>query len=265
MTNAFPERALSLPDALRPWITHIGTLTFDASPEAPFVHLPDTDTKMVVRVEVDGRRSVLVVGPRVRATYHEGKVLASCVQVRLAPGTLRPLLGVRAVDLVGRTASLDELPSRAARQLAQELRWLDPEEIADRLAQVLPDRLSTADGSRTALVRAGVDAMSVRSGHVPGPVRDVARELAVSERQLRNLFAEGVGVSPKHYTRIDRVRAVVAHAEEVAWAELAAATGYYDQSHMSSDFRTLMGVPPRSFFTGRVPRPAPCRAVRQQA
>nr|WSY50499.1 helix-turn-helix domain-containing protein [Streptomyces sp. NBC_00886] len=262
MPNALPERALPLPDALRPWITRIGALTFDTVPEESFVHLPDADTKVVVRVEVGGRRSVLAVGPRVRATYHEGKMLASCVQVRLAPGTLRPLLGVRAVDLVGRAVSLDDLPSGAARQLARDLRWLEPEETADRLAEVLPDRLAaTADGSRTALVRAGVDAMSIRSGHVPGPVRDVARELAVSERQLRNLFAEGVGVSPKHYARINRVRAVVAHAEELAWAELATATGYYDQSHMTSDFRTLMGVPPRSFFTGRLPGPAPCQAV----
>ncbi len=60
-----------------------------------------------------------------------------------------------------------------------------------------PARLTAvADPSRTELVRAGVDAMSIRTGRLPGPVPDVARELAVSERQLRNLFAEGVGLSP---------------------------------------------------------------------
>jgi transcriptional regulator GlxA family with amidase domain len=92
----------------------------------------------------------------------------------------------------------------------------------------------------------------------------VARELAVSERQLRNLFSEGVGLSPKHYARIDRVRAVLAHATELASAELAAVTGYYDQSHMTSDFRALMGVPPRSYFMGRLPEAMPCRAVRHR-
>lgn len=265
MTNAdLSERELSLPDELRPWIARITDLTVSIVPAEPFVHLPDPETKLVVRVEGNGRRSVLVVGPRVRATYHAAKRLVSCVELRLAPGTTRPLLGVPAVDLVGRAMPLDDLPGRAARQLALELGGLDPDAAVERLTEVLPARLSAVeDPARTELVRAGVHAMSIRTGHLPGPVPDVARDLSVSERQLRNLFAEGVGLSPKHYARINRVRAVVAHATELSWAHLAAATGYYDQSHMTSDFRALMGVPPRSYFTGRLPEAMPCQAVRR--
>lgn len=261
MTNAPSARALPTPDELRPWITGIGDLAVDTVPKDPFVHLPDSDTKLVVRVEESGRRSILVVGPRVRASYHRGKRLASCVEIRLSPGTPRPLLGVPAADLVGRVVALGSLPGAIPRQLAHELRWLDTEETVAQLADLLPDRLGTADHTRTELLRAGVDAMSIRTGHVPGQVREVARDLAVSERQLRNLFAEGVGLSPKHYARINRVRTVLTHAASVSWAELAAATGYYDQSHMTSDFRALMGVPPRSYFTGRLPGAQPCQAL----
>ncbi len=199
MTNALSERVVDLPDELRPWITRVGVLRLDTVPKEPFVHLPDADTKVVVRVEGDGRRSVLVVGPRVRATYHAGKPIVSCVEVRLAPGTTLPLLGVPAVDLVGRAVFLGDLPGKGPRQLAAELLGLDPdpESTTNRLAEILPARLTAvADPSRTELVRAGVDAMSIRTGRLPGPVPDVARELAVSERQLRNLFAEGVGLSP---------------------------------------------------------------------
>ncbi|MFJ9894603.1 helix-turn-helix domain-containing protein [Streptomyces sp. NPDC091280] len=263
MTNSeVSERELPLPDALRPWVARIADLRVNRLPMEPFTHLPDTATKLVVRVEGNGRPGVLVVGPRVRATYHAAKHLVSCTELRLTPGTARPLLGVPAVELVGRALPLDELPGPVARQLAVELRGLAPEAAVARLAEVVPARLTAvADGARTELVRAGVDAMSLRTGHLPGPVPAVARELAVSERQLRKLFAEGVGLSPKHYARINRVRAVVAHATELSWAELAAVTGYYDQSHMTSDFRALMGVPPRSYFTGRLPEALPCRAA----
>ncbi|MGW3100494.1 helix-turn-helix domain-containing protein [Streptomyces sp. NPDC001100] len=263
MTNAdVSERELPLPDELRPWIARIADLTVNRLPVEPFVHLPDPATKLVVRVEGNGRRSVLVVGPRVRATYHAAKHLVACAELCLTPGTTRPLLGVPAVDLVGRAMPLGELPGRVARQLDAELRGLEPDAAVARLTEVVPARLTAvADSARAELVRAGVDAMSIRTGHLPGPVPAVARELSVSERQLRNLFAEGVGLSPKHYARINRVRAVVAHATELSWAELAAVTGYYDQSHMASDFRALMGVPPRSYFTGRLPEAMPCRAV----
>lgn len=261
MTNSVYERALRTPDELRPWIAGIGTLTVETDPREPFVHLPDPTTKVIIRSEA-AVATLLVSGPRVRATYHTGKGQASCTEVRLVPGIIRPLLGVPAVDLVGRVVPLDALPGRTARQLARELRWLESEEAVARLADVLPERLPTAaDGARADLLRAAVAALSVRSGRVPGQVKDVARELAVSERQLRNLFSEGVGLSPKHYARVDRVRAVLAHATELASAELAAVTGYYDQSHMTSDFRTLMGVPPRSYFTGRLPSPRSCQPI----
>ncbi|MFJ4206249.1 helix-turn-helix domain-containing protein [Streptomyces sviceus] len=262
MTNSVSERAPRTPDAPGPWIAGIGVLAVAADPRGPFVQLPDPTTKVIVRSEARGRPTLLVSGPRVRATYHEGKTDVSCVEVRLAPGTTRPLLGVPAVDLVGRIVPLGALPGPAARRLAYELGRLEPEEVAVRLADVLPDRLPTAaDGARAELLRAAVAALSVRSGRTPGPVGEVARELAVSERQLRSLFSEGVGLSPKHYARIDRVRAVLAHAGELASAELAAVTGYYDQSHMTSDFRTLMGVPPRSYFSGRLPAPRACQVI----
>ncbi|MEU1476970.1 helix-turn-helix domain-containing protein [Streptomyces sp. NPDC001668] len=262
MTNSVSERAPHTPDVLRPWITGIGVPAVQADPRTPFVQLPDPATRVIVRSEARGRPTLLVSGPRVRATYHPAKRHVSCTEVRLAPGVVRPLLGVPAVDLVGRVVPLAALPGRTARQLAYELGRLKPEEVAARLADVLPDLLPTAaDGARAELLRAAVAALSVRSGRTPGQVGEVARELAVSERQLRNLFSDGVGLSPKHYARIDRVRAVLAHATELASAELAAVTGYYDQSHMTSDFRTLMGVPPRSYFAGRLPAPGACQAI----
>ncbi|MFE3034177.1 helix-turn-helix domain-containing protein [Streptomyces canus] len=265
MTNSVSEQAPRTLYAPGPWIAGIGDLAVAADPREPFVQLPDPTTKVIVRSEARGRPTLLVSGPRVRATYHEGKPDVSCVEVRLAPGTTRPLLGVPAVALVGRIVPLGALPGQAARRLAYELGRLEPEEVAVRLADVLPDRLPTAaDGARAELLRAAVAALSVRSGRTPGHVGEVARELAVSERQLRNLFSEGVGLSPKHYTRIDRVRAVLAHAGELASAELAAVTGYYDQSHMTADFRTLMGVPPRSWFTGRRPAPRGCQVIDSQ-
>ncbi|MEV7073772.1 helix-turn-helix domain-containing protein [Streptomyces sp. NPDC093990] len=262
MTDSVSERAPRAPEPPGPWIAGIGPLAVAADPREPFVRLPDPMTKVIVRREAHGRPTLLVAGPRARATYHEGKRDVSCLELRLAPGTTRPLLGVPAVELVGRIVPLGALPSPGARRLAYELGRLEPEDVAARLPDVLPDRLpDAADGARAELLRAAVAALSVRSGRAPRPVGEVARELAVSERQLRNLFSEGVGLSPKHYARVDRVRAVLDRATELAAAELAAVTGYYDQSHMTSDFRALMGVPPRSYFSGRLPVPRACQVI----
>ncbi|MFM9455798.1 AraC family transcriptional regulator [Streptomyces europaeiscabiei] len=260
-----PTVPVPVPDALRPWFAgvEVGAASGDGDPRRPYTHLPDTAVKLVVRTGEDGDRTAMVVGPRTRASYHASERPVSCVRLRLEPGSARPLLGVPAVDLVGRVIRLDDFLTPGARRLADELRSVEAELIVPRLAELLPTAHPagpTVD-SRTALVRAAVRAVSAGGGRLPEGVGGLARRLAVSERQLRNLFADGVGVSPKHFARIARVRHVLTHrSPAVPWAQLAAASGYYDQSHLTADFRALMGVPPTSFFTGRLPASQPCQA-----
>jgi AraC-like DNA-binding protein len=89
-------------------------------------------------------------------------------------------------------------------------------------------------------------------------VAATAGRLHVSERRLRTLFADGIGLSPKHFARIGRVRAVLATASSRRWADVATAAGYYDQSHMTAEFRRLMGVPPAPYMAGRRPAARRC-------
>ncbi|MFF3613121.1 helix-turn-helix domain-containing protein [Streptomyces sp. NPDC002580] len=259
------EEPLTVPDALRPWFAGVGFASVDEDRGGPFTHVPDAATKLVFRVDGSDGPEVLVVGPRTRASYHAAKRPASCVELRLGPGATRPLLGVPAVDLVGRIARLGDFPSATARLLAKEVVRPERGQVVPRLADALRKWPPPDDPARSGLLRAAVAAMSTDpdTGRFPSGVRELAHRLAVSERQLRNLFADGVGVSPKHYARIARVRRVLTHAHrspDTPWAQLAASTGYYDQSHMTADFRALMGVPPTAFFTGRLPPARPCQA-----
>ncbi|MFJ9365101.1 helix-turn-helix domain-containing protein [Nocardia sp. NPDC101769] len=68
--------------------------------------------------------------------------------------------------------------------------------------------------------------------------------MSISERTLRHLLAEGAGLSPKPFAHIARLRSALAYgsAESVHLAQLAATAGYYDQSHMTAEFASMMGV-----------------------
>jgi hypothetical protein len=70
-----------------------------------------------------------------------------------------------------------------------------------------------------------------------------------------------VGLPPKTYARIERVRSVLARFSERDFARLAAELGYYDQSHLTNEFRAVMGVPPAAFADGQRLPPTPCLAV----
>ncbi|WP_194832762.1 helix-turn-helix domain-containing protein [Nocardia sp. XZ_19_369] len=272
VTTDLVEATVPVPESLRPWFTELGRIPMVHDLPELFTHLPQTATTLVQRTEQFGPREILVIGPQTTAFYTEPIQPAGCVQLRLAPGATRPLLGVPAAALTNRVVRLADLPGAAA-DLADQLAELAPEEMVAFLEEALPQRISENEALRTQrdVLRAAVVALSTDpTGH---SVQALAGELAVSERQLRNLFTAGIGLSPKHFARIDRVRRVLAQAGNARWltadtqparttlAQLAADNGYFDQSHMTADFRTLMGVPPTSFLRGALPTPTPCRPL----
>jgi AraC-like DNA-binding protein len=83
--------------------------------------------------------------------------------------------------------------------------------------------------------------------HPGASVRAIAAEVHLSHRRLIELFTREVGMTPKRFATVRRFERAVAQAhgvDRVDWARLAAACGYFDQSHLIRDFTSLAGLPP---------------------
>lgn len=79
----------------------------------------------------------------------------------------------------------------------------------------------------------------------------LADTACLSTRQFQRIFAEYTGATPKEYARIIRFQRALHFMEREAGAsltELAYKCGYYDQSHMIRDFRTLSGYTPGEYL-----------------
>lgn len=80
----------------------------------------------------------------------------------------------------------------------------------------------------------------------------VSKDLGYSDRQLRNLIQNYIGHSPKMVGQIERFTrslSLVQNRKERNWANIAYSAGYYDQSHMISDYHKLVGVTPGTLFS----------------
>jgi transcriptional regulator GlxA family with amidase domain len=150
----------------------------------------------------------------------------------------------------------------AGRIVALEELWGDPatRRLLDQLAQargpseaalVLQDAISAqltharADGVHAQLALAAAERL------VSSNVQTVATDLGVSDRHLRRVFHDALGVSPKAFAKLARFRRAVRIASghtHMSWASIAAATGYYDQAHLIAEFRAIAGVTPRAFL-----------------
>jgi AraC-like DNA-binding protein len=256
--------AVPVPAGLGRWITSIEVGAAGPAGEQVLAHVPDGAAALVFRGAPEGSADLLVAGPRTRASYNVGGPVPLYVRARIRPGRARPLLGTPLSQLTGRVVPLSQLWGEAAGRLTGDLAGLGPRPTAGliraHIETAVRDRLavqSRRDLARTDLLCAAIDELTP-TGRRPEPLPGLARQLAVSERQLRSLFADGVGVAPKRLASISRVRYVLAHAGHRHWAQLTADCGYYDQSHMTAEFRRHMGTTPQAFATGQLPAALPC-------
>ncbi len=84
------------------------------------------------------------------------------------------------------------------------------------------------------------------SGGSVTEVGALARQIGLSERQLRRAFSTAVGVGPKEYLRMVRFERAT-QALSLPGGRVAAAAGYYDQAHLIADFQQLARMTPRAF------------------
>jgi AraC-like DNA-binding protein len=262
--NDHAERALPVPAALRSWIAGISVVTLDSHAGEPTViDEPDHATTLALRTIAGQYSDLVVMGPRTRAQYHVGNPGPSCPKIRIQPGRAQLLLGRSVRDLVDRLIPLSDVWGEPGKHVTQMLTGLgtDPAAILELLEDALLGHLSTrtsGDLSRSNLVHNATSVLSANASRRPEYVGVTARRLNISERHMRDLFAEAVGVSPKHFARIDRVRTVLVRGRHAHLAQLATEAGYYDQSHMTADFRRIMGTSPAAFIAGRLPAATSC-------
>ncbi len=172
--------------------------------------------------------------------------------VRFKPGMATAFLQVPAVELTDDRAPLDAIWSDRTGVADYVGSVVGSESAVSRLAEVLVGRLPRTAGVPADL-RAAVESIMAAAGRVD--VAQLAASLGVSRQHLARRFATYVGVSPKTFSRVMRLKAVLRAVGpgRLNWAALAAELGYYDQSHLVTEFRSLTGLTPTRWAGSKSP------------
>jgi AraC-like DNA-binding protein len=176
------------------------------------------------------------------------------ISLALRPGAAAALLGMPAGELAGQAVPIDSLWPGSADELLDRLQSAghDRARVA-AIEGLLLRQLRAVPGTQSpAAVRA---VQLIVAGGGQRSLRELAAEVGVGERRLQQLFHAHVGLSPRTFGRLTRLhgclRALRAQPSP-AWAELAQAAGFYDQSHLVNEFRALCGLTPTEFLGRRV-------------
>jgi AraC-like DNA-binding protein len=163
------------------------------------------------------------------------------VGAQLRPGVAGLLLGASARELAGRHTLLDDVWGRAAGELREQLVEAgDPHARLDRFEAALRARLPRVRGVHPAVAHA------LARFATADAIADIVDEVGYSHRRFIALFDDAVGLTPKRYDRVRRMQCALAGIRRPL-AQLAAATGYSDQAHLTREFRALVGLSPGEY------------------
>jgi AraC-like DNA-binding protein len=204
--------------------------------------LPDGRTLLIFRAHDADHGDLTLTGPRTRANFKISSGVPAVI-VRFKPGWSTALFGVAASALTDRYVSLGDAWGRPVDALCEELLAArGVTEIVSRLSDAFARRAcDTAESMSASLARRAVRLLEGDEARIDS----VATRLGVTARHLRRAFVESIGVGPKEYARSVRLHRALRRAESSSdWARIATDAGYYDQAHLISDFRRLVGLTP---------------------
>jgi AraC-like DNA-binding protein len=174
------------------------------------------------------------------------------VQINLTPLGARMILGLPMGELRNCSVDIGEVLGREGSELGERLASLpDWHARFAALDAFLLRRLLAAEPVRADVGYAWAR-LDAEDGEVP--IAALCEELGCSRRHLAARFGEEVGLAPKAMARVLRFnRAVHMVTGGQDLAAVAAACGYYDQPHLTREFRALAGRTPAAFAASLLP------------
>ncbi|MDR2357593.1 MAG: helix-turn-helix domain-containing protein [Oscillospiraceae bacterium] len=229
-------------------IAHYYSYTTDKGAPPATTVIPDGSVDVIFKIGASGASaSVCGYVTGVRAMLLEPDV--EYFGVRYMPGCLPSALGLRMCDLADNVLDFVEVTGdrRTLEQIASERDFLERARIFETKYSG-PARSDDSTGSY--LVPALLANILENEGQVH--IRDMENYTGFSERYIRNVFKDALGISPKAFCNFIRFQAAVKMLNRAGCgsiADIAIGCGYFDQSHLLKEFHRYAGESPVRYLS----------------
>jgi AraC-like DNA-binding protein len=231
---------------LMPWIERYWMVSWDVQEPCLQETLPHPSVFLVFE---NGTSVIHGVNPGRFSTMLEGR--SAVFGVKFRPGGFRPFLKSPVAALLNRSVPASDVFGPEIGQL--EALW-KPASCSRNLEKLIqasnaffqarvpePDR--TMDLA-TKLVQQILETSEIRT------VDDLVERSGIGKRSLQRIFNEYIGVTPKWVIRRYRLHELVCRldaGEDLELSQVALELGYFDQSHLINDFRSIVGCSPTKY------------------
>jgi AraC-like DNA-binding protein len=228
---------------LRPFISNY-TVSFPTPRSMPdaYAILPTASSTLVISVGADQITAGLRgVNTRVCTVGSFANRMTLLLLIEFRPGGLYPFFRLEQTALTDASFPLYSLDSTLERELEDALIKTERiEALIETLDRMFLTRLSGCETN--GFIPVILQKIMAHHGNVGA--RELSSEFYYSEKQIRRLFLRHVGTGPKTFSRIVRVNYALRLLQHQprSLADVAAKAGYFDESHLIRDFKTICGL-----------------------
>jgi len=251
LTDASTRVTHKAGDDVRTLLTrdYVGFKQVSGNPER-WIELPGPDVTLILNFAAPfgGFPQQFVAGLTDSFTFVERHAGVCCIDVKLSPLSAFTVLGVPMYELSHSVNDVRSvIPSEATffDSLRNETEWQSRFKAVDTFLA----RRAAMGPRPSARVAWPWQRLVVSRGRTR--IGLLADEVGWTGKHLIKMFKEQVGVRPKTISRVLRFRSMVLSLDRPAvasWAEIAAAYGYSDQSHLIRDFKRFAGQSPSEYL-----------------
>ncbi|HJS75547.1 MAG TPA: helix-turn-helix domain-containing protein [Vicinamibacteria bacterium] len=173
--------------------------------------------------------------------------------MRLRPAGAYALLAAPLRETSGLVVGLEDVFGSSARELVD--RCHEAPGVAERFRILTGWIRRRIVEARVSTPEVAWSAARIDGTHGEVPILELRRETGFSAARLASLFREEIGLKPKLYARVVRFRRVLRMLQDgkAPLADVALDAAFYDQPHMTGEFRELSGMTPKEFLRARHP------------
>lgn len=185
--------------------------------------------------------------PHIEYRYLEVREGAELLWLELEPTTLFQLSGRFINTFYGKIMPLQHLLSIQLEPQSSDFNLLDKTSLLDWISGRLFNQVKLF--KVPACVQTSLKAFIQFEHNLS--ISGLCEKLQVNRRSFERKFLRVIGLSPKHYWRINRLShamSLLTHAESADLQDIVFQCGYFDQSHFIRDFKHLTGTSPRKYL-----------------
>jgi AraC-like DNA-binding protein len=266
MSSPISDTAVSLPaPGLRPFITGYAGFRVSGLPPRTHFGLPSSDVDLIISLgplidvvqmpnstQRPSAFTALVSGLQdAPATVRQGGA-AFGLHVFIKPLGVRAILGVASAEISSLVLNLSDIWGNRAGDLVEML----------LAAGTWRQRFAILDGAFVSKLNPANPRPEIAwawqrllKSHGSVPIQLLADEVGYSRRHFSDRFRDAIGVTPKSAARVFRFERAcrLIRDERPSLAHLAVECGYFDQAHMTREWKALAGCSPRAWIARELP------------